>query len=220
MPTNPLCPPVSLSGILDRNILPLAAAHPPVALLFKNVHRLADPRSAGPDTLAADRPPDCRLAHPDTCRRQRVPRSGQRGTDPLEAPRREQRGDLHTREFRPGFREPGEQGKPGPVPCHLTIVRSAQPSSPALPQPHHTVNSALPKSERQIYWLSTTSGIVLRTTGRDSDPHHGRYVERCLPAASSATKTAGVHTMRALPRHDRSRRLPALVTEPAAVPGG
>ena len=32
------------------------------------------------------------------------------------------------------IREPGEQGEPGPVPCHLAIVRSAQLSSPALPR--------------------------------------------------------------------------------------
>ena len=143
-------------SILDRNILPPVATRPPVALLFENVHRLANPRSAGPDTPATDCPPDCRLVHPDARRRQRVLRSGQRGTDPLDAPRPEQRADLHAREFRPGFQEPGEQEKPGPVPCHLATMRFAQRSSPALTRPHRAASSAIPKSERQIYWLSTT----------------------------------------------------------------
>ena len=75
------------SRVLDRYILPPVAARPPVALLFENVHRLADPRTARPDTPAADRPPDCRLVHPGASREQRVPRSGQRGSDALDAPR-------------------------------------------------------------------------------------------------------------------------------------
>ena len=80
---------IFLTSIPDRNILPPVAARPPVALLFENVHRLADPRSAGPDTPAADRPPDCRLVHPDARRGQRVPRSGQCRPDPLDVARPE-----------------------------------------------------------------------------------------------------------------------------------
>ena len=51
---------VSRWSVLDLYILPLVAVRPPVAfllaLLFKRVHRLADPRSTHPHTLATQLP--------------------------------------------------------------------------------------------------------------------------------------------------------------------
>ena len=176
------------SRVLDRYIIPPAALRPQVALLFENMDRLTNPRSARPDTPAAHRPPDCRLVHPDARREQRVPCSRQRRPDPIDAPRPEERADLPARKFRPGFREPDQQGEPGPIPCHLPMVRSAQRSSPAFPRPHRAANSALPKKARQIYSLSATARVVPRITNGDCDPHRGGYVERYLAAASSGTK--------------------------------
>ena len=97
------------------------------------MHRLTNPRSACPDTPAAHRPPDCRLVIPDflprtacpsfrTARRRSPSRSESRGA------RRPPRS-----KFRPGFREPDEQGEPGPIPCATSRWSVALNDLPGLP---------------------------------------------------------------------------------------
>ena len=159
-------------SVLDLYILPLVAVRPPaaflLALLFKHVHRLADPRSTHPHTLATQLPRNAASPIQTSCREQCAPRSRHPRPDALDAPRPEERDNFPAQDCGSGFREPGKQPEPCPVPCHLPIIHCPQFSSPAFPRPHRPANASLLKRRRKIYWLSTTSGVVSRITTRSA----------------------------------------------------